>query len=95
VLCFILFHSGKEAAWLHTTLQDMGHAQAPTPIQADNTCATGIVTGAVKQHCSKAIKMSLYWIREQVAQGKFTVHCCRGFENLADSFTKHHSPAQH
>jgi hypothetical protein len=55
-----LFYNGKEAAWLRTTLINMGHAQPPTPIQTDNSCAAGIANGTVKQRRSKAIDMRFY-----------------------------------
>jgi hypothetical protein len=90
-----LFYNAKEAAWLRTTLEDMGHPQPATPIQTDNACAAGIANGTVKQRRSKAIDMRFYWIRDRVAQGQFVVHWRRGTDNLADYFTKHHSPAHH
>jgi hypothetical protein len=90
-----LFHNGKEAAWLQTTLIDMGHAQPPTPIQTDNSCAAGIANGTVKQRRSKAIDMRFYWICDRVSQGQFVVHWHQGSDNLADYFTKHHSPSHH
>jgi hypothetical protein len=90
-----IFHNGKEAAWLHTTLNDIGHAQPPTPIQTDNSCATGIANGIVMQRHSKAIDMRFYWIPDWVAQGHFVVHWRQGSDNLADYFTKHHSPSHH
>jgi hypothetical protein len=61
-----LFHNGKDDAWLRTTLTDMGHPQHPTPIQTDNSCASGIANGTVKQRRSKAIDMRFYWIRDRV-----------------------------
>jgi hypothetical protein len=90
-----LFHNGKEAAWLRTTLTDMGHPQPPTPIQTDNACAAGIANDTVKQRRSKAVDMRFYWIRDRVAQKQFVVHWRKGADNLADYFTKHHSPAHH
>jgi hypothetical protein len=90
-----LFFNGKEAAMLRTTLQDMGHPQPATPIQTDNACAAGITNGTVKQRRSKAMDMRFYWIRDRVKQGQFFVHWRRGTDNLADYFTKHHSPAHH
>jgi hypothetical protein len=39
--------------------------------------------------------MRFYWIKDRVAQGHFVVHWRRGADNLADYFTKHHSPAHH
>jgi hypothetical protein len=90
-----LFHNGKEAAWLRTTLHDMGHPQPPTPIQTDNSCAAGIANGTAKQRLSKLINMRFYWICDRDAQGQFIIHWRRDSDNLADYFTKHHSPAQH
>jgi hypothetical protein len=90
-----LFFNGKEAAMLRTTLADMGHPQPATPIQTDNACAAGITNGTVKQRRSKAMDMRFYWIRDRVKQGQFLVHWRRGTDNLADYFTKHHSPAHH
>jgi hypothetical protein len=39
--------------------------------------------------------MQYYWTRDRVAQGHFVVHWRKGANNLADYFTKHHSPAHH
>jgi hypothetical protein len=69
-----LFYNAKEAAWLRTTLEDMGHPQPPTTIHTDNTCAAGIANGTVKQRRSKAIDMRSYWVRDRVSQGQFIVH---------------------
>ncbi|KAI2490331.1 hypothetical protein MHU86_24250 [Fragilaria crotonensis] len=66
-----LFHNGKEAAMLRTTLADMGHPQPATPIQTDNACASGICNDTVKQRRSKAMDMRFYWIRDRVQQGHF------------------------
>jgi hypothetical protein len=90
-----LFFNGKDAETLRTTLIDMGHAQGATPMQTDNSCAAGISNNTVKQHRSKAIDMRFYWIKDRVKQGHFNVHWRRGSDNLADYFTKHHSPSHH
>jgi hypothetical protein len=39
--------------------------------------------------------MRFYWIKDRVKQGQFNVYWGPGFHNLADYFTKHHSPAHH
>lgn len=90
-----LFYNAKDAAWLRTTLEDLGHPQPPTPIQTDNACAAGIINDTVKQRRSKAIDMRFYWVRDRVRQNQFLVHWRRGTDNLADYFTKHHSPSHH
>jgi hypothetical protein len=90
-----LFLNGKEAAMLRTTLEDMGHPQPATPIQTDNACAAGICNETVKQRRSKAVDMRFYWVHDRVKQGHFLVHWRKGADNLADYFTKHHSPSHH
>jgi hypothetical protein len=38
---------------------------------------------------------ALYWIKDRVKQGQFDVYWGPGYQNMADYFTKHHSPAHH
>jgi hypothetical protein len=64
---------------IQVILEDLGHLQAATPLQTDNSCATGIANDTVKQRCSKAID----WIRVRVRQGKFLVFWKAGSENDA------------
>ena len=90
-----LFYNAKDGVMLRTTLAEMGHPQATTPIQTDNACAAGIVNNTVKQRRSKAIDMRFYWIKDRASNGEFLIHWRRGSDNLADYFTKHHSPAHH
>jgi hypothetical protein len=48
-----LFINRKEAIPLRQTLIELNHPQPPTPIQTDNSTATGIVNKTVKLKCSK------------------------------------------
>jgi hypothetical protein len=89
-----LFHNAKEACPLRVCLEELGHPQPPTPLQSDNSMATGIANDTVKQKRSKAIDMRFYWIRDRVRQGQFHVYWRRGRFNQADYYTKHH-PASH
>jgi hypothetical protein len=89
------FFNSKEAAALRTTMNDMGHPHPATPIQTENLCASGIANDTVKQRRSKAVDMRFYWILDRVQQNQFVVHWRRGIDNLADYFTKHHSPVRH
>jgi hypothetical protein len=84
-----LFHNGKEANPIRITLQELGNEQPPTPIQMDNSTATGIANDSIKQKRSKAIDMLFYWIRDHVQQGQFHIFWKRGIHNQADYFTKH------
>jgi hypothetical protein len=90
-----LFHNARDAVPLRTALIEMGHPQPATPIQTDNACAAGLSNETVKQRRSKAIDMRFYWIRDRIKQGQFLVYWAPGTDNLADYFTKHHSPAHH
>jgi hypothetical protein len=90
-----VFINAKEGAVLRTTLEEVGHKQPPTPMETDNTTATGYSNGIIKQKCTKAMDMRFYWIKHRVKQGQFNVYWGPGFQNVADYFTKHHSPAHH
>jgi hypothetical protein len=90
-----VFINAKEDGVLRTTLEELGHPQPPTPMETDNTSATGYSNGTIKQKRTKAMDMRFYWIKDSVKQGQFNVYRGPGFQNLADYFTKHHSPAHH
>jgi hypothetical protein len=76
-------------------LEELGHKQPPTPMETDNTTATGYSIGTIKQKCTKAMDMRFYWMKDRVKQGQFKMYWGPGFQNVADYFTKHHSPAHH
>jgi hypothetical protein len=88
-----VFINAKEGAVLRTTLEELGHKQPPTPMKTDNTTATGNSNGTTKQKRTKAMDMHFYWIKDRVKQGQFKIYWGPGFQNLADYFIKHHSPA--
>jgi hypothetical protein len=88
-----VFINAKEGAVLRATLEEVGHKQPPTPMETDNTTATGYNNGTIKQKRTKAMDMHFYWIKDQVKKGQFKNYWGPGFQNLADYFTKHHSLA--
>jgi hypothetical protein len=90
-----VFINAKEGAVLRTTLEELGHKNPPTPMETYNTTATGYSNGTIKQKRTKDMDMRFYWIKDRVKQGQFNVYWGPGFQNLADYFTKHHSPAHH
>ena len=85
--------NAQDAVPIRTTLQELGHPQPPTPIQVDNTTSNGFANGTMKQKRSKAMDMRWYWLKDRVRQGQFLVYYRPGNTNLADPFTKHHTPA--
>jgi hypothetical protein len=90
-----IFINAKEAAPLRVMLEEMGHHQPPTPIQTDNSTAYGILNNKLNQKRSKAMDMRFYWVRDRIEQKQYRVYWEPGGENLADYFTKHHSPTHH
>jgi hypothetical protein len=89
-----LFICGQTSQSMRSTLLDLGHPQAATPIICDNACAVGVANQTVKQRRSKSIDMRYHWIRDRVQLGDFTVTWQAGKDNLADYFTKAH-PVHH
>ena len=84
-----LFLYAKEGKILQTILEELGHAQPPTPIHCDNLTAVGIANDTVKKKRSRSMEMRFFWTTDQVKQGYFDVQWHPGQENLADYFTKH------
>jgi hypothetical protein len=39
--------------------------------------------------------MHFYWVKDRVKQDQFHIYWGPGYQNLADYFTKHHSPMHH
>ena len=90
-----LFHNTKEATPLRTTLEELGHPQPPTPVLVDNSTAVGLANDTVTQRRSRAIDMHFYWIWDRVKQNQFHLYWAPAHLNLADYFTKHHTPSHH
>jgi hypothetical protein len=90
-----VFINAKEGAVLRTTLEELGHNHSPTPMETDNTTATGYSNGTIKQKRTRSMDMRFYWIKDRVKQGQFKIYWGPGFQNLAEYFTKHHSPPHH
>ena len=90
-----LFINAKEAVYIRQILTEMGHPQPPTPIQTDNSTAEGIVNLKVQPKCTKSMDMRFHWLRDREAQQQFRFYWKPGKTNLADYFTKHHTPSHH
>ena len=90
-----LFHNTKEATPLRTTLEELGHPQPPTPVLVDNSTAVGHANNTVTQRRSRAIDMHFYWVQDRVNQQQYHVYWAPAHHNLADYFTKHHTPSHH
>ena len=89
------FLTAKDAIPIRIALEEMGHPQPATPLHTDNSTAHGFLNETIKQKRTKAIDMRFWWLVDRVRQNQFTVHWSPGPTNLADYFSKHHSPAHH
>ena len=90
-----VFMNAKEAVPIRQNLEELGHPQPATEIITDNKAAHSILNKTCKQTRSKAIDMNYYRVRDRIEQGQFKLTWEKGADNLADYFTKHHSPAHH
>jgi hypothetical protein len=90
-----VFINAREGAVLRTTLEEVRHPHTPTPMETDNTTATGYSNGTIKQKRTKAMDMHFYWIKDRVKQGQFNMYWGPGYHNLEDYFTKHNFPEYH
>ena len=90
-----LFYNIQEGTILRLALEELGHAQPPTPVHCDNITAVGITNDSVKKQRSRAMEMRFFRVTDQVALGNFNVTWHPGQENLADYFTKHFDAKHH
>ena len=89
-----LFINTKEAVYIRSMLEEMGHKQPPTPIQTDNLTAEGFVNSKIQQKRLNSMDMRFHWLNCREAQKQFHFYWRPGGQNLADYWTKHH-PASH
>jgi hypothetical protein len=75
-----VFIIAKEGAVIRTTLEELGHPQPPTPMETDNTTATGYSNGTIKQKRTKSMDMRFYWIQDRVKQGQLNVYWGRAIK---------------
>jgi len=90
-----LYINAKEAIYIRTILEELGHTQPPTPIQTDNSTAEGIINSKVQPKRTKAMDMRFHWLRDRETQKQFRFYWRAGVLNYADYWTKHHPAAHH
>jgi hypothetical protein len=57
-----LYIMAREAVYIQIILEEMGHAQPPTPLHTDNAMAEAITNGKVQPKRTKAMNMQLHWL---------------------------------
>ena len=93
--CGGIFDNGQRTIMIRRTLTSMGHPQKATPVKTDNDTANSFVHSTMRVKRSKTWDMRYHWLRGKLAKTILKVFWDRGKNNLADYFTKHHSPAHH
>ena len=69
-----MFMNAREAVPTRQGLIALGQPQLATPMNTDNSTATGIINNNIKQKRLKVIDMRFYWIQERERQGMFNVY---------------------
>ena len=90
-----LFINAKKAVYIRQILTEMKHLQPPTPIQTGNSTAEGVINCKIQPKWTKAMDIWFHWLCCRSAQQQFRIYWKPGGQNLADYYTKHHSPAHH
>ena len=90
-----LFIYAKAMIPLRDTLIEMGWPQPPSPVQCDNSTATGVTNKTMVNKILKPIHMRLWWLRCRYSQEHFRYYWEPGNQNLSDYSTKHHLPLYH
>ena len=73
----------------------MNCKQPPTPIQTDNRTTLNLVANNILLHCTKAMDMHFWWLRDCNEQDQFKYYWCPGPTNCGKYWTKHHCSANH
>ena len=90
-----LFVTAKEMIPLRQALNEMGWPQPPSPIQTDNSTASGVVNNKIVPRKLKAMDLRYHWLRCRQSQNQFRFYWAPGQQNWADYHTKHHPPIYH
>jgi len=90
-----LFITAREMIPHRQTLIDMGWPQPKSPIQTDNSTASGVVNNTIVPRRSKMMDMRFWWLRCRASQDQFRYYWDAGSKNWADYHTKHHPESYH
>ena len=90
-----LYINAREAIYIRQILEEMGHKQPPTPMQADNSTAVGIVNNKILPKATKAMDMRFHWLRCRQTKKMFRFFWRPGPTNKGDYPSKHHAGSHH
>ena len=80
---------------LRNTLLEMGWPQPPSPVQCNNSTATGVTKKTTVNKMIKSMDMRLWWLRCRYSQEHFRYYWAPCNQNLAYYSTKYHPPVYH
>jgi hypothetical protein len=84
-----------ETVYIRIILEELGHAQPPTPLQTDDAVADGVINGKVQPKQTKAMDMRFHWLQDQECQRQFRIYWQPGKLNYTNYWTKHHPETHH
>ncbi len=84
-----------KAIYIRIILEELGHAQPPTPLQTDNAMADRVMNGKVQPKQSKAMDLRFHWLCDWECQWWFHIYLQLVKLNYADYGIKHHPEARH
>ena len=90
-----LYIMSRKALQLYIILEEMGHKQPPTSLHMDNAMAEVVTNGKVQPKRTKAMDMSVHWLRDREFQKQFHIYWRPGKLNYVDYWTKHHVAQNH
>lgn len=90
-----MYINSKTTISLRITLHELNHPQPSTDIRTDNNIAESFAHSNIKQRKLKTVSMNFYWIQDKQEEKIINVNWCTKLINIADYFTKHHSPPHH
>lgn len=90
-------HVGREILWLRHLLAELGFTQTnPTTLHIDNTAAIRILTTPDETSTrTRHIRLSYFWIKDEIVRKQITPQHVTSAENTADIFTKGLPTATH
>ncbi len=63
-----LYIMAHKAIYIRIILEELGHAQPPTPLQTDNAMADRFINGKVQLKRTKAMDMRFHWLHDWECQ---------------------------
>jgi hypothetical protein len=85
----------RKTVYIRIILEELGHAQHPTPLQTDNAMADGVINGKVQPKQTKAMDMRFHWLRDRECQQQFRIYWHPEKLNYANYWKKHHPETHH